>query len=365
MNIFKSNSQIRLLAFFLVGVILVCTFGFTVDGWSIGKETDEGFANGDITLDENSASVDESETTENEVEEIYIPKYTNYLTGLETSEEMAKKRAVALVLNANTASYGVSFADILAELPIENGNTRFLAFISNISNIGKIGSITPTRDYISNIANYLNSSLACYGSDDRSSYDDNTYFDFTQNSGYHYSEFERYQYTNSDLLISGMSNTGISDSVIEKNMPYLFNDFSNSPISFDTKAEKISVSFSDYNLSEFRYSKETGEYIFSKNGDQKKDSLNGKLLYYTNCLVLFADSVIYENASGEEMIMNTDTYGTGYYFTNGSVCSITWTSDGNGNMSLLDSSGELLTINRGRSYIAFVKSSRIPNVTFE
>ncbi len=93
--------------------------------------------------------------------------------------------------------------------------------------------------------------------------------------------------------------------------------------------------------------------------------LNGKNVNFANCLVLFADSITYENFDGEQMVMNTLGQGTGYYFTSGTATGISWSADANGNMTILDESGEKLTVNRGNTYIGFVKSSKVQNVTFK
>ena len=73
----------------------------------------------------------------------------------------------------------------------------------------------------------------------------------------------------------------------------------------------------------------------------------------------------YENSSGSQMVLDTLGFGMGYYFTGGSVCNITWRASDGGVMTIFDSTGKTLTVNRGQTYIAFAKSSRIQNVTFQ
>ena len=374
MNILKSSSPIRLIAFFLVAVMLICTFGFAVDGWSFKEKSNDkitGTAGGNAQKPSNSQSDNSGEEKEpaDTEPEIYVPKYTSYITGLEVSEALSKRRPIAVVMNADNAGYSISAADLLAEFPTEDGSTRIMALITDFSSAGKIGAILPTRNYISNLACYFGAITLSYGIDDSVFYDScdfsSSHFDLTQYSGYHYSEFSQYQYTNSDLLFAGLKNASLSTAKIEKELPYLFNEFGKEPISADTKAQSVSIVYSDSSSTELLYSADTSKYTLYKNNEIKKDMLNSKNVDFTNCLVLFADSITYENFDGEQMVMNTVGQGTGYYFTSGTATGISWSADANGNMAILDESGEKLTVNRGNTYIGFVKSSKVQNVTFK
>ncbi len=371
MNISRSNSTVRLIAFFLVAVILICTFGFTVDGWSFKKKGDNistGSENNNIT-DDKTAETPNTDIPTNTEPEIYIPEYVNSLTGLETTEELSKKRPIAVVMNTDNASYATSRADILTELPIEDGTTRLVAFITDTNNVGKIGSIAPSRNYISNLAYYYGAIPICYGNDDSISYGgcdvSESTFDLTKNSGYHYSEYTHYQYTNADLLNAGIKNVGISTVKSEISLPYSFNDFGNDNVEGTIKAGNVQIAFSNSSITELVFSQETGCYAFSKDGVAKKDHLNDMPLSFKNCLVLFADSVTYEGASGSQMVMNTIGSGAGFYFTAGTVISISWSADSDNGLRVIGESGEALTVNRGSTYLGFVKSSRLQSVTFK
>ena len=372
MNILKSSSPIRLIAFFLVAVMLICSFGFSVDGWSF-KDTENktaGAGNIDTNIPSNSPGKDSEEDLPVDKEpEIYIPKYTNYITGLETSEALSETKPVAIVMNTKDAGYSLSCADLLAEFPVEDGSTRCMALITDFSSAGKIGAIAQTRGYISNLASYFGANTVSYGNDDSVYYDScnvsDSHFDLSEHSGYHYSEFTHYQYTNSDLLLAGLKNSNITTKRSEKELPYVFNEFGKSPLSTDTKVQNISIAFSDSSSTELIYTEKDSKYLLYKNGETKKDLLNDESLAFTNCLVLFADSVTYENPDGEQMVMNTVSGGTGYYMTHGTISDFTWSADIDGNMTFLDNAGAKLTVNRGNTYIAFVKSSKMQSVTFK
>ena len=97
MNISKSSSIIRLIAFFLVAVTLICTFGFTVDGWGL-KDNNTSIISGNNNNNNNSINDEALESPDTDLpvnndHEVYIPEFVNALTGLETSEELSKKTA--------------------------------------------------------------------------------------------------------------------------------------------------------------------------------------------------------------------------------------------------------------------------------
>ena len=370
MNISKSSSIIRLIAFFLVAVTLICTFGFTVDGWGLKDNNTSiisGNNNNNNSINDEALESPDTDLPVNNDHEVYIPEFVNALTGLETSEELSKKRPLAIVMDTDSALYATSNADIIAEFPIEDGATKMLALITDTNGIGKIGSIAPSRSYILNVANFYNGIPICYGTEDvvQNKGFTEDIFDLTKYSGYHYSEYTHYQYTNADLIAAGIKNAGIGMTNDVTSAPYLFNPFGNKSVKGNVKAENVKITFSDSSVSELEFSKESGIYTYSHNGEVKKDLLNDSSLSFSNCLVLFADSVTYEDSNGTHMVMNTIGKGIGYYFTEGTVTSISWNTNTDNGLTILTELGDSLTINRGKTYVAFLKSSKPQSVTFK
>ncbi|MBR4835707.1 MAG: hypothetical protein IKU99_01730, partial [Clostridia bacterium] len=112
MNTKRTSNLLRSIAFFLTGVILVCTFGFTVDGWLVKDENDPT----------------EDFPTDGEIPEDVIPEipaeeekviYYNKITGLETTEELSKLAPFAYVMEKNSPLFGLSGADIIIDIPTE------------------------------------------------------------------------------------------------------------------------------------------------------------------------------------------------------------------------------------------------------
>ena len=127
--------------------------------------------------------------------------------------------------------------------------------------------------------------------------------------------------------------------------------------------ETVILPFSDANQTEFVYSKEQNDYLFTKDGTAVTDLINGKTTSFNNLFILFSDSVTYETSEASELVMDTVNGGDGYYITNGTACKIKWSVDDLGNMILTDTDGAKLKINRGRSYFSFFKSSKLGDIS--
>ncbi|MBO7196072.1 MAG: DUF3048 C-terminal domain-containing protein [Clostridia bacterium] len=375
MNKIKLSNPVRLIAFFLTAVILVCTFGFTVDGWKIFDNDKNQTSSNDNTPPPNNGvtppNVDIPTDSLPEAE-LPLPEFYNRLTGLACDEATATKAHLAFVMNSDMPAYGLSYADLLCEIPIENGGSRYIAFVPNADNLWKVGSITYTRGYISNLARYFGAVCISSGSDDVKYYPQcdikDSLLDLTKASGSHYTEFTNNVYTNRDLLLSAITKAGINrQSIPAPTLPYNFTEYNNT-IEAGENSSSTSIKWSGAGLNgtaELKFDTQSAEYILYKNGMPLTDSINGKNLGFTNCFILFADSIKYDTTECNQMIMDTIGIGVGFYFSDGYAYSITWSATSDGNISFCDQNGSKLTVNRGRSYICYLKSSQMGLLSYE
>ena len=349
MNTKRTSNLLRSIAFFLTGVILVCTFGFTVDGWLVGDE--------DTPIQDSPA---EDMPTANEPTEEITPEipeeeptviYYNPITGLETTEEFSNKAPLAYVMEKNSPLFGLSGADVIIDIPTE-GESRLITIRTDNRNLWKIGAIAPGRGYISSLAGFFGASLVSLGNDDIIEYDSCVPLSMIDISGISYKEYNSYTYTNSDLLKGS-----ITEREFTATLPYIHAEIGENNM-FEASASKVT-----FETTELFYDEETGRYIWFENGEVQRDLINGKTLSFTNCLILFADSVTYDNQSGTQMVMSTIGSGSGYYLTSGTYTKINYTSSQSGNMTFYSETGEQLTINRGEIYIRYLKSSMKNQIT--
>ncbi len=361
MNKAKNGNYGKLAAFFLVAVIFLCAFGFAAEGWQ--TETPNEPDSGDVVpgeddgADENKDGLQDN-TQAPEIPEIYVPEHVNPLTGLECDKSTAFTAHTAFTFDTGAPMYGISYADVAIEFPVEDGATRLLAFISDIDKLGKVGSLAPTRGYISNLALPFGARLVALGSDDSINYEytdvSGSFLNLSESSGYHYTEYTHFNYSNGHLIKAGLSS---KQNPGAPSLPYRFTDFGADKTSYRTTATSVTIPYSKGSETELKYSDKDSKYCFGKNGVGKSDLLTDKAVTFDNVFILFADTITYETAVATQMVMDTVSGGSGYYLTGGTSAYITWSVDESGNYLFADENGEMLTVNRGSSYIGFVKSS--------
>ena len=193
------------------------------------------------------------------------------------------------------------------------------------------------------------------------------HLDLSKNQGYHYTEYMSNVYTNPDLLTSGLVSAGISGTANNSSpLPYNHIDFGEESVVYsDSIGTVIRIEQSSESVSELRYDEESKCYTIYKNGTAMIDSLNGNSVNFANCFILFTDSVTYDNSTCNQMVMDTIGDGSGYYFTGGTYTEIKWTATSGGIMTFYSMDGNKLTVNRGTSYISFVKSSMTDKITIQ
>ena len=367
MNIKKSNGYGKLLVFFLVAVILIFAFGLVADGWQAPIDDNSGNVDGNNESDE---ADDDKQTSNNDKKEddnslTTKPVPLNKLTGLPIAEGSTEKRHVAFIMDTASPLYGVSGADVIVEFPVENGKTRLAVIKSDISELGKIGSIAHTKKYISNVAAFFDSALVysrLEGNRDYDSLDVSTSaLDLSAKKGYHYTEYSEYAYSNGGLITAGLAASNIDTLTHSPTLPFVFSE--SDTIHGSVTAKAITLPFSDGLETELIFRETDKMYTFLKGGSVKQDLLSCESISVKNVFILFADAVTYEDKFGCEMILDTLGSGSGYYVSNGVSVDILWSVGEDGNLSFSTVDGSPLTVNKGSSYIGYVKASMTDEVT--
>lgn len=359
----KVSGLFRLIAFLLIATVLLCIFGFSAGGW-------QSMANQDLDSDKAvapSGDVDENKApplTENPTPQI---RFYDYLTGLEISEEDSHIRKAAFVMNSSSPAYGLSSGELVIEFPTESGETRLLMYTKAINSLGKIGAIAPTRGFISDMIGSFDGILVAAGCDDTvdySSYDvSGKLFDLSEVTGYSYTEYTHFIYSNHDLIKAGLTNNGFSlVSGASQPLPYYISTDPDYKSGGSVSATSAILSFSDKKTTELYYSKDDARYYLYENGTKKSDALYDKPISYKNVFILYADSVTYETEDSSELIIDTGSGGRGYYISGGVAKEFSW-ENVNGAMKFKNASGETLTVSPGESYIGFLKSSERDSLT--
>ncbi len=362
MNKTKNWSYNKLIAFFLIVVALMSILVVSASGWqaeglpSENQGTEAEKNSGTDQDEEKLPTVTTPPEPEKESQKFYHP-----ITGLEVSEEESLDTQVAYVIDGNSPLCGIANCNLLIEIPIEDGKTRYIMIADKNSTFKKIGSITYYRNSMANLAVVFGASVVSLGNDDIVEYKSLTanvnFIDLYKNKGTYYTEYTYFTYT-SPALVGGMIQ---ADPNQKTHLPYTFAN-ENSECKGIIIAEKIEIPYSTETT--VIYSNEKKEYTLCKMGSDKIDVSTSESASFDNILILFSDSVTYENSNSTQMIMSTIGQGEGYYAFEGVAQKIRWTLEEDGEMTFYNESGEKLEIQRGTTYISYVKSSKSSDVKF-
>ena len=153
----KQSNYLKVIAFVLIAIVIISALGFVANGWQPILNPE---ASGDNDSIGNATDGDNGEN----FPVTAVPKYYNYLTGLETDEDGASRAPIAYVTDPQKTIYGISDSSLTIEFPIEGEDSRLLVFTDEATSLGKIGQIEPTRGYISNLVRYFGGILLSKGS---------------------------------------------------------------------------------------------------------------------------------------------------------------------------------------------------------
>lgn len=304
-----------------------------------------------------------------------------FLTGLEKGEDYPEgKRFVAVMVNniaASRPTRGLSEAQMLFEIKVEGGITRFMALFENYETMPEVGSVRSARDQFfqlilpfqpfymhegpSSSTHPLNIMMNTYN-----------YSDFDLQQGYYsglaWRDTTRNMATEYTLYTDGEHITDVINSYdLDTSRTYNSPIFSFVPYTEEARtldggtATEVAIVHSDSYRTSFNY--ENGRYYMSQYSSAGVtatiDENNGEQVAFDNVLVLFAPMTLY-NASE---LVKVDYYGGGgYYISNGTWEPILWEKgapDSPLQLKTIDQSGDAVQINPGTTYVAVVDDSLI------
>ena len=358
----KHGNYQKVVALVLIAIVIISAVGFVANGWqpiiNSGADSDNA--------DNGSGDIGNEQNGTDDIPVVVEPKYYSYLTGLETTEEISRKVPIIFLTNPDLPVYGISLSSLAIEFPTES-SSRLVLYSETATSLGKVGPLLQSRDYISGLLSHFGGTLLSMGNDDIVDYVAKefagSYIDLSKATGYHYTEMD-YAFTNGDLIraaiLFSQSPTEITHTV---RLPFNFIEANEEKLSFNQAARNITLPYEDRKTTELIYDEERGMYIYSKNGVAKIDMLTASKICFTNAFVLFTDSVTYETSNGSEVVLKTTGSGSGYYMTNGTYKSIKWVCDGD-TLTFYDENDNKLSVNRGTSYISFMKSTEKNRINF-
>ena len=372
MKVFKKGNSLAGLSIFafILALLVIASFAGCEAASLIpvrNRENDPG--NDDRIVAEQTRSPETDPPEQTTVEEIPdLPHFHYPLTGLETTECASVSRPVAVSFG-NTSyalpQFGIWKSDVLLEFPIENGATRLVMVTTEYASLEKIGGIRSTRNYISDVVASFDAIQVYAGTSDVTAsvlFEGRDTLDYlTQNlQSLCYRDTSRIMphnlMTTGSLIASEIEKLGyrttVSDSFVP---PYAFPDGNGRIPAGESPASEILITFSQTQNASFSYKSESGVYVRSQLGERQIDGINGEPVSFTNLIVLSSDCATYETENGSEFSLLLNG-GKGKLITDGTSHDVIWTME-NGSFSLFDADGNKLTVNRGATYIGFVRVS--------
>ncbi len=288
---------------------------------------------------------------------------------------------------------GLSEADILIEIMVEGGITRFLALFEDYQNLPeKIGPVRSARDQFFQIVLPFQPLFVHIGESTVQQQMKNTY---EYNAMDVDLDLTGHRFTDQAMLNNGTASWEIAfttnEMVLEAiengnkdtNRTYTSTFFNFVPYDEPAReltgdangansiADKIDIHHSTTYSTYFTYDEAKGKYLMSQFSPNKGvvhdtiDANNNQQLEFENVIVLFTDI---HTAPGHEgsglQYVEYGLGGVGYYFSNGGAEEVQWTKGGPQNvLRILDKFGNNtdIQVNTGKTYLTMVDLSTFEN----
>lgn len=284
----------------------------------------------------------------------------------------SKTRPYAVMINCHNAALpqaGLDKAYIVYELMVEGGITRMMALFRDID-VNKIGSVRSARtQYLGYV--YENDAIYAHAGGAQDALNriakegindvdvDGQYGvrDRSLNRAWEHTLF-----TTTDLLNSARDSRGFNkDTDNGLLLKYSADELDLSSYENSKVANNISINYSDYRTSNYKYDSESKTYLRSMNDSLNTDLVTGQQYKVKNILVY---GVPYSNYtySGYSLYQKIDNIGSGegYYISNGYAIPITWEKENEKSKTIykVTSTGKELIVNDGNTYIQIYPSNR-------
>lgn len=328
-----------------------------------------------------------------------MPEYdADILTGAERS---TNSRPVAVMVNniANSQRQnarpqrGIGSADLLIEAKVEGGITRLCAVFSDADSIPEVGPIRSGRDqflqllmpwdilyYHDGESIFCTQFVSVYGYSGLNIGGKN-YFktpihpivSHRNNRGRDVA-YEHTEFTSGKEIKQAAGNAGIGLTYANETPFFHFADYrtaASNDLPGAPAAKTISITHSENYRTRLTYNSWGRSYKLEMYNRSKKayentvDELTGKQLTFDNVVVCFADIAAYAGDSHDVQSVNYVAGGQAYLFTRGGVQVGRWEKPHPTHpLKLYTETGEEMTLNRGKTYLALVDNDEWSNFSY-
>ncbi|MDL2254200.1 DUF3048 domain-containing protein [Ruminococcaceae bacterium OttesenSCG-928-I18] len=337
---------------------------------------------GDASTSEGHIPAPGSQASGEVVAESHIPPSdAAYLTGLEKGSDYPEgQRVIGVMVNnimGSRPTRGLSEAQVLYEMRVEGGITRFMAVFEDYKNMPMVGSVRSARDQFFQM---LVPSYGFYVHDGPNQNQpviqmikDQEYgeFDLTPDLGITWRDPERAgmpleytEYTDGEHIAEAVEENNLDDERSYGSTMFAFTPYDEEPRQLEGgPAESVAVIHSDSYRNLFEYDAASNRYMmsqFSANGMTPAiDENNDEQLGFNNLLVLF--TIMYNYTNSELVYVGFDS-GIGYYFNGGNFELVRWKKGGPQaplQIFVNDTTETTNYLNPGNTYIAMIDDIRL------
>lgn len=293
------------------------------------------------------------------------------LTGKWIDKKLAAQRPMAFMMSNDIGAqpqYGIHYADVVYEAPMEGDETRFMLVMQDYKHIKELMPSRSARHYFIYWARGLDAIYSHYGQswlakrelgtiDDLNGMDGDlagvTYFRDSSRRAPHNA------YTNGTGLMKGVQKRGYRTKHKKsfKN-GFQFNEDDSKDVVL-TSGKKAKVVDPGYKRASayFVYNSKKKVYKRFEWNAKHIDALTGKQITAKNIIIQYCDWSVADSVHGYLNVENTGK-GTGYYMTGGRYEKITWKKNKKDSPTYYyDKDGNEITLNQGRTWICAVKKS--------
>ncbi len=362
----QRQKKIISIAFILALITLAAVFFYLV----LGRESKNENKNGNK---ETNMLTQQQSVTPEPTKDPHAGMVRSSLTGKYVKPSTASKRPYAVMINnigyAFLHQMGTSKADIIYEALAEGGITRMMAVFEDVRGVKKIGSVRSARHYYVQFAKewdavychfghtkYALSKIEECNADNLSGLSAIGGVVYSRDSGI---RAPHNVFTNGKKLKKGAKKMGYSLKKNESAMAEHFTFYEKDTVPPNgVSAKKITIPFSAYSTCKMKYNKKKKVYEKYEYGKKHMDSYYKKQLMFKNVIIQFVDESNIDH-NGYQTMKLTKASGKGFYYSNGKRISITWKRRESSNkMAYYDETGNLLTVNPGKTYIAVYPKNR-------
>ena len=295
------------------------------------------------------------------------------ITGEWVDKKVEVKRPYAVMINNIEYAFlhqkGTSKADIIYEALAEGGITRMLAIYQDPSKVKVIGSVRSARHYYVQFASEWNAIYCHFGHTKYATakIEELGIDNLSGLSAIGSLVYERDAsvsaphnvFTSGKKLSAGTKQLKYSKKQKQgKVAKHFYFHAEDTELQSKKKAKNITLPFSNYSTCQLKYSTKTGKYMKFEYGQKHMDTHYNKQLSFKNVIIQLVDESNIDHNGYQTMELSNNS-GKGYYITDGKAEKITWKREEAGNtMVYKDKTGDVLTINPGKTYIAVYPNSR-------